>query len=147
MKVYYAHCKAIYGTPQEERDIKALESMGFEVLNPNTQIIQNKVEEIREEMTQKTRAAKLRYTAIDTAMRVMLDPGVAIMNYFTELVGSCDALAFRSLPDGAIPSGVAKELKHAQSLGYPIIELPSMVSTRIMDVEQTREYLHEIGER
>jgi len=35
MKVYYAHSISIYGKPQEERDICALELLGFEVVNPN----------------------------------------------------------------------------------------------------------------
>ncbi len=35
MKLYYAHCMAIYDTPQEERDVAFLESIGFEVFNPN----------------------------------------------------------------------------------------------------------------
>lgn len=34
-KAYYAHCKAIYGKPQEKRDITLLESLGFEVVNPS----------------------------------------------------------------------------------------------------------------
>lgn len=34
-KVYYAHCMAIFNTPQEVRDILMLEAMGFEVHNPN----------------------------------------------------------------------------------------------------------------
>ena len=37
MKVYYAHCVSIYGTPQEERDIRLLETLGFEVVNPNAE--------------------------------------------------------------------------------------------------------------
>jgi len=35
MKVYYARPISIYNTPQDERDLKLLESMGFEVNNPN----------------------------------------------------------------------------------------------------------------
>lgn len=35
MKVYYAHSISIYGKPQEARDIEMLESLGFEVCNPN----------------------------------------------------------------------------------------------------------------
>lgn len=34
MKVYYAHCKAIYGKPQEARDIALLTLLGFDVVNP-----------------------------------------------------------------------------------------------------------------
>ncbi len=36
MKVYYAHCIAIYNTPQEHRDLVTLAEMGFEVANPNS---------------------------------------------------------------------------------------------------------------
>ena len=34
MQVYYAHCMAIYGKPQEARDIATLKALGFEVVNP-----------------------------------------------------------------------------------------------------------------
>jgi len=36
MICYYAHCKSIYNTPQEKRDIATLERLGFIVLNPNS---------------------------------------------------------------------------------------------------------------
>jgi hypothetical protein len=35
VKVYYAHCLALYGKPQEERDTTILRALGFEVVNPN----------------------------------------------------------------------------------------------------------------
>lgn len=35
MKCYYAHPMSLYGTPQEARDIKTLEKLGFEVVNPS----------------------------------------------------------------------------------------------------------------
>lgn len=34
-KIYYAHPVTHYGTVQESDDIKTLEAMGFEVVNPN----------------------------------------------------------------------------------------------------------------
>jgi hypothetical protein len=37
MKCYYAHCLAIYNTPQEERDVATLKALGLEVVNPNSQ--------------------------------------------------------------------------------------------------------------
>lgn len=37
IKCYYAHCLAIYNTPQEKRDVATLENLGFEVVNPNSQ--------------------------------------------------------------------------------------------------------------
>ena len=30
-RAYYARCQAIYGTPEEDRDIGRIESLGFEV--------------------------------------------------------------------------------------------------------------------
>lgn len=38
MKIYYAHCQAIYGTVQEKRDIELLQRLGFEVVNPSDSI-------------------------------------------------------------------------------------------------------------
>lgn len=35
LKVYYAHCLALYNTPQEKRDVELLEGLGFVVENPN----------------------------------------------------------------------------------------------------------------
>jgi hypothetical protein len=35
MKVYYAHSVALYNTAQEERDLRLLRDMDFEVVNPN----------------------------------------------------------------------------------------------------------------
>lgn len=35
LRCYYAHPMSLYNTPQEQRDIILLESLGFEVLNPN----------------------------------------------------------------------------------------------------------------
>lgn len=69
------------------------------------------------------------------------------MKVFEELAKSCDLVAFRGLPDGSIPAGIAKEIKAAQEANKPVIELPSCVLRRELDVEQTREYLKEIGQR
>lgn len=112
MKVYYAHSMSIYNTPQEQRDIDLLESIGFEVVNPNKEIHNQGYK----------------------------DQG---MQYFVELVNECDIIAFRAHPDGSIPAGVAKEI----DTGKPVIELPSMVSMRVLSVDQTRQYLKEVGQR
>jgi hypothetical protein len=71
--------------------------------------------------------------------------GAEIMIYFAEEVTKCDALAFRALPDGAIPAGVAEEIKIALTRGMPVIELPSSVQRRTLSVDLTREYLKESG--
>jgi len=110
-KVYYAHCMSIDNTPQEKRDIVLLESLGFEVVNPNDPKHQK---------------------------------GYHKMDYFIKLSSKCDILAFRGLPDGRIPAGVAAEIS---SFTGCIIELPSSLHCRRMSVEEIREYLMEVGQR
>lgn len=65
------------------------------------------------------------------------------MEVFTPVVESCDALAFRSFPDGSIPAGVAQEIKVIHALNRPVIELPHMIGNRILSLENTRCYLAE----
>ena len=116
MKIYYAHCMSIYDTPQEARDVKTLEKLGFEVVNPN--------HEGSEEAYQKEG-----------------------MDYFKRMVGNCHALAFRALPSGEIPAGIASEIKRAEFWKIPVFELPTRMRSRMIDVECTREYLRESGQR
>lgn len=116
MKIYYAHCISIFNTPQEHRDIKLLEDLGFEVHNPNNQ---------------------------DDADGYK-NHG---MDYCKNLVRRFSALAFRSLPNGSIPAGIYKEIIWARQAGILIIELPSSLLRREMSVDETREYLTEIGHR
>lgn len=122
-QVYYAHCLAIYDTPQEQRDIQTLEKLHLTVYNPNNLKVQQEVKQWKEDH--------------------MGDP----MGYFKNLIDDCDVFAFRALPDGSIPSGIAFKLTYAQEQQKPIIELPSGVSKRIMNYPQTVEYLREAGQR
>ena len=69
------------------------------------------------------------------------------MDYFVDLVRSCDVLAFRATPDGRIPAGVAKEIRTAEQRGYPVVELPGGFERRTMSVDETREYLRDVGYR
>ena len=114
MRVYYAHCMALYNTPQEKRDVVLLRKLGFEVVNPNTK---------------------------------ECDQGAKLygMHYFKRFAKTCDLVAFRALPDGAIPSGVALELEWFKELSKPVIELPSGVERRGISREATRQYLREVG--
>lgn len=123
MKAYYAHCMAIYNTKQEERDLLTLTDLGFDVLNPNTP-----------EVSQGIKAYKEQHPS-------------DYMSYFKNLVEQCPVFVFRALPDGKIPSGVAKELEWAQQMNKFIIELPSAVSQRTLTHAETIEYLKEIGQR
>ena len=66
------------------------------------------------------------------------------MAYFERLAKSCNVLAFRALQDGNIGAGVVQEIKCFEGL---IIELPSRILQRGLTVEQTREYLREVGQR
>jgi hypothetical protein len=113
---YYAHCMSIYDTKQEERDVDTLQSLGFEVDNPN---------HFRHQDNWKTYG----------------------MSYADALVFNADVVAFRALPDGRISSGVAYELRKAKEYGKTIIELPNSILSREMTIEQTREYLSEVGQR
>ena len=69
------------------------------------------------------------------------------MAYFQQFSATCDAVAFRALPDGSIPSGVATEVQWFKDAGKTVLELPSQFLRRVLTVEQTREYLREIGNR
>lgn len=125
--VYYAHFMGIYNTPQEKRDIATLKALGFDVLNPNDKHIQQEVNDYFE------------------------DPEADYMEMFEEIffsrVRECEVFAFKALPDGRIPGGVAMELKVAIEEKKLIIELPSGMFSRSMGKEDTREYLRDIGER
>lgn len=69
------------------------------------------------------------------------------MDYFKELIGKCDLLAFRAHPDGSIPAGIFKEINFAKENFTPILEIPSGITRRELTVGQTREYLKEVGLR
>jgi hypothetical protein len=69
------------------------------------------------------------------------------MDVFTTAVADCEALAFRSFPDGKISAGVKKEIDKAIELGKPVIELPTITETRVLSVEDTRSYLTYLGHR
>jgi hypothetical protein len=122
MRIYYAHCIAIYNTHQEKRDLATLRALGFEIFNPNQPRIDQTVRDLKEAKVEN------------------------YMDVFKGLVSNCQAFAFRALPGGAIPAGVQKELDWAIEMGLPIIELPTLVG-RKLSLDDTRQYLAEIGQR
>jgi hypothetical protein len=67
------------------------------------------------------------------------------MAWFEGVVKGCDFLAFRSLPNGDIGSGVGMEIKWAQEKDVPIIELPSLALRRVLTHAETRAYMRELG--
>lgn len=138
MKVYYAHCMAIYGTPQEQRDIATITALGHVVINPNTPDIEKTVTQIRAEVDEFNR----------TAIAATRNAGNEIMaRVFLPLVEACDALAFRALPDGRIPAGVAYEICVAIEISRPVFELPHNLLGRRMTIQETKNYLAEVGQR
>jgi len=122
-KVYYAHCIAIYSTPQERRDIETLQQLGFEVVNPNTPEIA---------------AGYEAYKKINHA---------SPMDYFYRFAEECDCMAFRALPDGSIPAGIATEASFFTNEHKPVFELPSNWHRRVLTLTETRGYLTEVGQR
>lgn len=127
MKVYYAHFMGIYNTPQESRDILTLERLNLEVVNPNHPDIQKEVDDFKK----------------DTEKEYM----DMFEEVFFKRVRDCEVFAFRGLPNGKIPGGVAKELEVAKEEGKIIIELPCSTISRSMDGPETREYLRDMGQR
>lgn len=117
MKIYYAHCVAIYHTPQEQRDLDLIKKLfpNAEIFNPNNEECQT----------------------------VAKEKG---MDYFKDLVQGCNMLVFRALPNGKISSGVYKEIEWTNEISNPVIELPCYTG-RAMTVEDTRQFLKEIGSR
>lgn len=122
LKCYYAHTMISYGSTQEEMDVNLLESLGFEVINPNTPQIQIKLEQF-----------------------IIYHGKRRVMDFFTDIVSDCDLLAFRALPNSEILSGVAVEIMYARDNNMPIIELPCSLDSRMLNYPETKQFLIEIG--
>lgn len=111
-----------YGSTIEEQDIKTLESLGFEVINPSSKEIADGCNKFIE-----------------------LFGRERVMKYFSDIVLGCDVVAFRSLPSGEILSGIAYEIDVARVDGIPIIELPCNLKQRSLDYPTTKQMLIELG--
>lgn len=132
MIVYYAHSVHLYGTEQEQRDMRTLKQLGFEVVNPSIMAIQ-----VRLDM------AKEKYN--DAKGEV--DFAKCMEEVFYPILDECDALAYRAHIDGKISTGVGTELKYMISRGKPIFELPTIINSKFLSVEDTAEYLKYLGKR
>jgi hypothetical protein len=126
MKVYYAHCKAIYGTPQEARDIETLKALGFEVSNPSDPSVDEELN---------------RLGLMGEAV------GEQRMAWFEKFADECDFIAFRALPDRSVPAGVAKEIVFFEKRNKPVLELPGFVGRLSLTHLETKRYLKECGAR
>lgn len=122
MKLYYAHPMSLYGSKIEQSDLKTLESLGYEIINPSDPKIVEECNNYKEKHGNDN-----------------------IMNYFSDLVIKSDCLVFRSFPDGKIPSGIVAEIKTAIDNNKPVFELPCSLSSRFLNREQTKQYLLENG--
>lgn len=69
------------------------------------------------------------------------------MDVYLNIIPSVDVVAFRALPNLDITAGVYKELSKAYELGLYVFELPTIMSKRVLSVDDTREYLKLIGAR
>ncbi|RLD67280.1 MAG: hypothetical protein DRI84_02900 [Bacteroidetes bacterium] len=119
LKVYYAHPISLYGTPQEERDLKLLE-----YLHPKA-IIYNPATDKGVEEGYKEKG----------------------MRYFYEIINHCDFLYFRAFPDLKIGAGVWGEIQHGVKESCIVLELPILLESRMLSINDTREYLKQCGNR
>jgi hypothetical protein len=69
------------------------------------------------------------------------------MDWFLQMVTECDMLIFRAHPDGSIPAGVSAEIKEAMASNLFVLEMPNGIAKRTLSVDETREYLRNIGFR
>jgi hypothetical protein len=104
----------IYGSQIEHDDVELIGKLGFHAVNPNSQV---HIDAIRN-----------------------MSSGSEKMDYFCDVVQSCNVLFFRALPDGSIPAGVAKEIKCAQERSIPVFEIPYF-NRKVLTVEETRAYI------
>lgn len=122
LKCYYAHTMLSYGSTIEDEDIKLLERLGFEVINPSSPEI------------------------VQACSNFIKNFGKTnVMEFFAEIINSCDVVAFRSLPDGKILSGIVAEIQHALNNDIPVIEIPCLIENRMLDYPETKKYLTQIG--
>lgn len=120
---YYAHTMLSYNSTIEKQDIELLESLGFNVFNPNQPIYSK--------------------GCLEYSKKYGKDK---VMEYFKTLIKeNCDLVAFRGNPGGSILSGISAELEAALELNLPIIEIPCSLKSRMMDYPSTKQYLTEIG--
>jgi hypothetical protein len=117
MPIYYAHGVNLYGTEQEDRDMRMLSDLGLCPENPNQLIHQEGYKE------------------------------KGMLYFVEEILPKMYACAFRGYPDGSIPAGVAKEVSFFLDKDLPVFELPHFALRRILTVGETRLYLRECGQR
>lgn len=124
MKAYYARPISIDDTPQYERDIQLINSLGFDAW-PSPE---EKIKILDDYNKRKER-------------------GEEPMPAFQAAVLECQCVVFRSFPDGSIGAGVYKEIEYAREAGIPVVEIPRQIDRRAIGVNETRAMLEELGQR
>lgn len=120
-KIYYAHTMTTYYSQEETNAVELLKSMGYEVINPSDKKIVEGFELFKKE-----------------------NPAKSSMDYFLDVVKTCDLLAFSAVDGDKLTSGVVKEVLYALSTKMPVLEIHTIDSLnpeRFMSLEETREYL------
>ena len=130
LKVYYAHCVSLYGTKQEASDVKMLESMGFEVMNPGSK-----------EFLADLEAARKNDRGL---LESPFAGGDRLRGRWQILANSCHGLAFRSYVDGTINADLHTQIREAINRGKFVFELPRQIDSRALTSAQTRAVLLEI---
>ena len=115
---FYAAPKHLVDTPQYQRDVMLINELGFQVHRAT-----GLIEEDR---------APYEAKGLDA---------------FHEALEECEVLFFRAFPDHSIGAGVGGLIHKAVGHDIPVVELPTSISTRIRDVDETREILAECGQR
>lgn len=122
---YYSHGMHIFDTPQETRDIDIIKALGYSVMNPNVEYAAYQFNE-----------------ALQT-----MDYPEAFEYVFGAMIKDSDIVIFRSHPDGSIPFTTSKEIELAEKFDKIVIELPSGILKRKLNIDETEEYLKEIGQQ
>lgn len=118
MRAYYAHPISIDGTPQADRDMALIRSLGYEPYP----IGKDKEDALK------------KYKEIG-------------MEAFKPYVLTSHVVIFRAFPDGSIGAGVGKEIGWADEGKIPVLEIPRQIPRRTLTPDETRAMLAELGQR
>ena len=116
MKAFYSRPINLYGTKEDQRNIDLIKSLGYEVIDTESEEIQVKY----------------------------LKNG---MDVFFDLIKKSDALFFKCALNMQITQGVYKQIVFANENEIPVFEIPTILNSRVMSLEDTRTYLKLTGKR
>lgn len=100
MKIYFAHPINTYETPVDEKCVQIIkDNLGDQIINPSDPLIQRTFASYRKENP-------------DT-----------YMEFFKDLVSSCDTIVYLPFSDGMIGAGIWYEVKNVYKKGGKIYEI------------------------